>query len=406
MIIFEEARRLILADSSVLPAERVSLAAALGRVIAEDVVADADLVPYPRSAMDGYAVRAANTVGATSDHPLIFPIVGSAFAESGEQTLPPRTAIAVTTGAPIPHGADAVVPTEGVRRCDDSIAISAPLAQGDCVFPAGEDMRCGELLLRRGEVIRAPTLGLLAFVGRATLEVYRRPRVSLVCTGNELVDVTATPRLGQIRNSNAFTLAGLISECGAETRVCGTAPDDREVLAQMLKSARREADMVITTGGASVSERDLVKSTLAALGVEFRFRAVAVRPGKPMGFGTWEGMPVFVLPGNPAAAFVCFHEFVRPALGRLTGRHGADLPVVRAELRSHARSKPGRHYFVLARLAIGSAGLEVTPLRNQCSVLVRTSADANALIALPEGPAEFHPGDTVEVHVLDWSRVM
>jgi len=405
MVSFDEAREVILGSVRVLPAELVPLAEALGRVVAEKVVADADLVPYARSAMDGYALRAADTEAATLDSPRRIPVVGKVLAEEGEAFLTPGTAMAITTGAPVPRGADAVVPYEQVERVEDAIVLSAPTRAGNCVFPPAEDVRRGDLLVERGEILRPATLALLAFVGRTQVPVYRRPRVSVVCTGSELVDVSATPGHGQIRNSNAFTLTALIAECGAEARFCGTAPDDRQALGRLLESARGGADLLLTTGGASVGERDLVKEVLAELGTEFRFRTIAVRPGKPIGFGIWDGTPVCVLPGNPAAAFVGFYEFVRPALLRLAGRRSTTLPTVPATLSGPVKSKPGHHYVILSQLELTRNGFGVTPLRNQCSVLVRTSAEANALIVLPEG-VSFDAGDTVEVQVLDWGCVV
>lgn len=406
MLSFDEARELILADVRALPAETIPVADAPGRVLAESVCAEADLVPYPRSAMDGYALHASDTKAASASQPRVLPVVGNVFAEKGEAELPPHTTMAITTGAPIPRGADAVIPFEYVERRDGAIAITDPTVAGNCIFPPGEDARCGELLLRSGELIRPATVGLLAFLGRAQVRVHRRPRVSLACTGNELVEVTAVPGHGQVRNSNAFALTALIAECGAKAKYCGTAPDDTELLRKMLLSAREGSDLVVTTGGASVGERDFVKSALEELGVRFRFKAVAMRPGKPMGFGFWDGVPVCVLPGNPAAVFVCFHELVQPALLRLAGRASASIPAVRATLRRRAKSKAARRYFMLARLGFTDDGFEVTPLANQCSALVRTSADANALIAFPEGEASFLDGDTVEVHVLDWGSVI
>jgi molybdopterin molybdotransferase len=402
MVGFDEAREAILTAVESVTAERVGLSAALGRVVAEDVVADADLVPYARSAMDGFALRSTETVRAAPDQPLTFPVAGFVFAEHGRVTLAPGTAMSITTGAPIPDGADAVIPFEEVQRGDGTIVVSVPVAAGSRVFPAGEDVRRGELLVNCGDVIQAATLGLMAFVGRAELTVYRRPRVSVVCTGNELVEVTSTPGFGQIRNSNAFTLTALIQKCGADVTYCGTAPDDQKALGRVLESARVGSGMIMTTGGASVGARDFVKGVLQELGAEFRFRAVAVRPGKPTGFGTWDGTPFFVLPGNPAAVFVCFQEFVRPALLEIAGHRRTGLPTVRAALGGRVTSKAGRRYVVLARLAYTPQGFEVTPLANQCSVLVRTSADSNALIVLPEGPATFERGDIVDVHVLDW----
>ena len=410
MIGFDAAREIILASVRALPAEMVRLGEALKRVVAEDVVATADLVPYRRSAMDGYAVRAADTAGATPERPARLPVVGKILAEqlagAGQALLAPGTAMAIATGAPVPDGADAVIPYEQVERSGDQIVISAPLQPSSSIFPPAEDVRRGELLLERGEVLRPATLALLAFVGGAEVRVHRRPRVSIVCTGSELVDITEMPGRGQVRNSNSFALTALVTECGAQARFCGTAPDDHAALSRLLESARKEADLLITTGGASVGERDLVKSLLEELGVEFRFRGVAVRPGKPFGFGTWEGLPVCVLPGNPAAVFVGFQEFVRPALLRMAGRNHTELPTVRATLRGHVKSKAQLHYVVLSRLALTAEGFEVTPLKNQCSVLVRTSAEANSLIVLPEGPASYDAGDTVEVQVLDWDRTV
>jgi molybdopterin molybdotransferase len=312
--------------------------------------------------------------------------------------------MAIATGAPVPAGADAVLPYEQVRRNAGWIEISAPVNPGNCIFPPAEDVRRGDLLLESGEVLRPAVLALLAFVGRPQLCVYRRPQVAILCTGSELVDVTAAVGHGQVRNTNTFSLAALVAECGGGVGFCGTVPDDLAALHTALESARHAADLLITTGGASVGERDLVKSVLSELGAEFRFRAIAVRPGKPIGFSTWDSLPVFVLPGNPAAAFVGFHEFVRPALLRLAGRRRIELPTVHATLRGRVKSKPGHHYVILARLALTANGFEVSPLPNQCSVLVRSSADANALIVLPEA-ASFQPGETLEVQVLDFDRV-
>jgi molybdopterin molybdotransferase len=408
MVSFDEARALVLAAAAPLEPETLPLAEALGRVTAEEIVARENLVGYPRSAMDGYAVRAADTAGASAAQPASLPVVGKVLAERGEAALAPGAALAIATGAPVPLGADAIIPHEHVERSADRILVAAPARPGDCIFPPAEDVRAGERLVAPGEVLRPATLGLLAFVGCARLAVYRRPRVAVVTTGSELVDVEATPAHGQVRNSNLFTLAALLAQAGAILTFSATAPDDREALRRLLGRARREADWLITTGGASSGERDLVKDLLAEMGAKFRFRQAAMRPGKPVGFAVWDRLPVVVLPGNPAAAFVGFQEFVRPALARLAGRaaESAFLPLVRATLRSRASSKAGRRYLLLAQLALGPDGLEVAPLPNQCSVLVRSAAQANALIVLPEGPVEFQPGDLVDVHVLDWDRVV
>jgi len=403
---FEDACEAIRGAVRPVSSERIPLTDALGRFAAEDIVADADLIPFDRSSMDGFAVFSGDTRAASPEHPVVFRVTQSVFAERGHSILTPETAMAISTGAPIPRGADAVIPIEDVQENNGTILVSAPVTPRCCIFPAGEDTRRGELLVLRGQMIRPATLGLLAFIGKASLTVYRRPRVSVTCTGSELIAAGATPSHGEIRNSNGLTLTTLVKECGGEATDFGIVADDRQALKTFLESAGSDCDMIITTGGASAGQRDLIKGVLQQLGVDFRFQAVAVRPGKPTGFGVWHGMPVFALPGNPAAAFVSFHVLIRPALLHVAGCHCQSISVVRAVLNGHARSKPGFRYFLLARLASTGQAFEVTPLLNQCSVLARTAADANSLIELPEGNSIFTNGEIVKVRVLDWTSVL
>jgi molybdopterin molybdotransferase len=295
---FDEALHTILSTVTPLSAENVAVAQALGRVTAATVFADEDAVPFPRSAMDGYAVRASECALATQDNPIELPVAGQVFAEKGESILAPATALAITTGSPIPSGADAVIPHERVARRGASIRIFAPVSPGDSVFPPGEDFHDGDELIAAGEILNPGKLALLAFAGKPSVCVFRRPRVALVCTGNELVDISAAPARGQVRNSNAVALSALVLAAGGEPRYEGVATDNHAVLAAMLERARRGADLLITTGGASEGERDLVKSVLTDLGAVLRFTHVAMRPGRPFGFAEWGGVPVCVLPGQ------------------------------------------------------------------------------------------------------------
>ena len=224
---FDEALCTILSTVQPLPAENVAIAHALGRVAATMVVADEDGVPFPRSAMDGYAVRASECALAAQDNAIELPVAGHVFAEKGESTLACGTASAITTGAPIPRGADAVIPHERTERHGASVRIFAPVTPGDSVFPPGEDFHRGDELVAPGEVLNPGKLALLAFAGRATMRVFRRPRVGIVCTGNELVDVAATPARGQVRNSNAVALSVLVLAAGGEPRYEGLAQDNR-----------------------------------------------------------------------------------------------------------------------------------------------------------------------------------
>lgn len=406
---FDEALRTILSTVQPLPAENVALAQALGRVAAAPAVAEEDAVPFPRSAMDGYAVRAGECALATQDHPIELPVMGQVFAEKGESTLALGTALAIMTGAPVPRGADAVIPHERTEQHGASIRIFAPVALGDSIFPPGEDFRAGDELVATGEVLNPGKLALLAFAGRPTVRAFRRPRVAIVCTGDELVDVAATPAHGQVRNSNAIALSALVLAAGGELRHEGVAPDNRAALAAILQRARLGADLLITTGGASAGERDLVKSVLTELGAEFHFTHVAMRPGKPFGFARWGGTPVCVLPGNPAAAFVCFQKLVRPALARLSGSRAIELPELQARLDAELHGRPGRRYFVLAGLHCGPEGFVVKPLANQCSALVRTASDANAIVTVREtagGSTDgLRRGEMIDVEVFDWPSV-
>jgi molybdopterin molybdotransferase len=406
-ISFDKAIDTILSAVQPLPAENVSLDHALGRVTAARVVADEDAVPFPRSAMDGYAVRASDCALATKKNPIELPIAGQVFAEKGESTLAPGTALTITTGAPVPRGADAVIPQERTERNGTSVRIFAPVARGDCVFPPGEDFRHGDELIAMGEVLNPGKLALLAFAGKPSVRVFRRPRVVIVCTGNELVDVAARPARGQVRNSNAVALSALVCSAGGEPRYEGVAPDNHADLAAMLQRAQLGADLLITTGGASAGERDLVKDALTRLGAEFHFTNVAMRPGRPFGFAEWGGIPVCVLPGNPASAFVCFHKLVRPALARITGWRATELPRFRARLDADLHGRPGRRYFVLARLHYDTEGFVVNPLANQCSALVRTAADANAIVTVREtttgSKSGLHRGEMIDVETFDCS---
>ena len=413
-ISFEEALRTILSAVKPLPAENVTLAYALDRVAAATVIADEDAVPFPRSAMDGYAVRASDCVLATQEKPVDLPVAGQVFAEEGESALAPGTALAITTGAPIPRGADAVIPHERTEQHDSSIRIFAPVASGDSVFPPGEDFHRGDELIAAGDTLNSGKLALLAFAGKPSVRVFRRPRVAIVCTGNEVIDVTATPTHGQVRNSNGVALSALVLAAGGEPRYEGVARDSRAALVAILQRARVGADLVITTGGASEGKRDFVKSVLTELGAEFRFTHVQMRPGRPFGFAQWSDIPVCVLPGNPAAAFMCFQKLVRPALARLAGRRDTELPRLRARLDADLHGRPGRRYFVFARLYCEAEGFSVKPLANQCSALVRTAADANAIVTVRETAGQSSAGQSgagllrgemVDVEVFDWTGV-
>jgi molybdopterin molybdotransferase len=400
---FDEAQRCILAACPALPAELARLGDAYGRVLAADVHADADLVPYPRSAMDGFAVLAADTATA----PLELALAGTEISAGSASTQrhAARTATPIATGGPLPAGADAVIPFEQVTRSNGSIRIAEATTAGRHVFPPGDDARRGDVLARAGTVLAPGLLSLLSAAGCIELQVTRKPRVAIVCTGDELVPLEANPGYGQIRNSNAPLLAAALAELGADIVACETVRDDRAALATRLLAALGEADLLVTTGGASAGVRDFVKPVLREAGVQFAFESVAMRPARPTGFGQHAACAVAVLPGNPAAVFVALHELVRLAVLGLAGRRDVRLPRIATVLEGRLHARGDRTYLPFVRVRREGALLRAQPLDNQCSALTRTAAESNGLAVIAPGSSDAHDGASVEVDVFDWSGV-
>jgi len=397
---FDRARELMLAAAEPLPSEMIPLLEAGDRILATVLRADEDIVPYARSGMDGFALRASDSLGADTDG-VVLPVAGTLYAGDVPAALAPGWAMAIATGAPLPDGADAVVPIECVDDRGDRIVLRAPLLRGDHIFEPGDDAKRGEILARPGDPVTAGRAALLAAAGFAEVWVHRRPRVAIVCTGDEVVAVDEKPGPGKIRNSNAAMLAVALARDGAQVVMSSHAGDAPAPLAAMLRRAMECGDLVITTGGASVGERDFVKNTFVALGARFAFRSLALRPAKPTAFGRRGSTLVAVLPGNPAAAFVAYAALVRGLVRKLGGRSDPYPRQVLATLDGSIRAKPERHYVMFGRLTNDGRSFSVTPLANQCSSLVRTAADANALIVVPPGNALLLSGSIVSVERVD-----
>ncbi len=400
MIPVREALDIVLGAVAPLPPEKVSLLEARGRVLAEDVRAPRDLPPRDNSAMDGYAFRRA----ALGPGPARLRIVGAVMAGG----VPPAAlaageAVRIMTGAPIPEGADAVVPLEEVAVEGEWVRVAAPPEVGDNVRPAGEDVRGGALVLPRGTAVRAPEVGMLASLGRSFVLVCQRPRVAILATGDEIADLDAPTEGGRIYNSNSYGLAAQVWEAGGVPLVLGIGRDDPEGLAEMLERAAT-ADAVLTTGGVSVGDHDYVRPALAAAGVAVRFWKVAMKPGKPLVFGMRGRVPFFGLPGNPVSALVGFEQFVRPALRRLQGHRLLFRPVLTARLASGAgpvRGRSGRTDFIRCRLERQGSEFRVVSVKEQGSGILRTLVESNALLLLPPGVGHVDPGEEVLVQVYD-----
>jgi len=357
------------------------LIAAAGRVAAEDVIADRLVPNAPNSAMDGYAVRHADLTPVPARLRLVaVEPAGTVAAES----VTPGTAVKLFTGSVIPAGADTVVRIEVTEEEGNEVVVREAPAAGANIRDAGEDIRPGQVVVRAGTIIGPADLGVLASAGRSKVAVHRRPRVAIVSTGSELVDVDETPQRGQVVNSNAYALAAAVREAGAEAIVLPRVQDRLEDVRTRLAEAL-EADVVLTSGGVSVGALDFVNDALAALDVERIFWKVAQKPGKPLAFGRRGDRLVFGLPGNPVSALVCFYVYVRPALRRMQGHCRLHLPVLPARLARSVRKANGLTEFVRVQLEETGEGLVATAAASQSSgVLSALGGGAGLLI----GPAE------------------
>jgi molybdopterin molybdotransferase len=395
LIELEAARaRVLAAVPEPLAAEPVPLPRALGRVLAEDVVAADDVPGFDNSAMDGFAVRAADTAGA----PVDLPLAGESRAgHPAAAPLPPGAAIAISTGAMLPEGADAVVRVEDTVPGDGAVEVRVAVEAGRDLRRAGDDVRAGATVLRAGARLRPAELGVLASVGVAEASCTRRPRVAVLTTGDELVGPGEARGPGAVRDTNGVSIAGLVLEAGAEVAFAARVADEPEATATALREGLR-ADVVVACGGVSVGTHDHVKPALEELDVEPAFWGVALRPGKPTWFGTRGDTLVFGLPGNPVSALVTFHLFVRPALLALAG---AERPRTAWAVMDEPYAKaPGRAHAVRCVLEARDDGWHVRPTGPQGSHVLTSMLGAGALALLPADSGDVAAGERVEIEFL------
>lgn len=396
----EDAQAVVLSAIRRMPVEQVSLDDAAGRVLAEPVAATEDLWPFPRAAMDGVAARAVDLLGARADAPARLRVAGAIY--SGDVwTLPlePGTALRIATGSPMPLGADVVIPREMLCDVGDHVEVPSPLPVGRHVFPSGEDARAGETVLAPGIVLAGGHLSLLASVGCAAVPVVARPLVAILATGDELGAPRAPLAPGHVRESNSYMLAAEVLAVGARVLRLGPVRDDLGALAGAI-AAGLDADLLMVTGGASVGERDLVREALRRAGAVFAVRGVAMKPGGPAAFATARGRPVFVFPGTPGAARVAFEMLARPGLCAMLGRSDIHRPVVRGRLSAGIRVSPGRRRFLWAAARITPGGVLAAPLPGQGTAILRSAAEANALIDVGADAGQLEAGDEVRLHLL------
>lgn len=393
MLRYEEALAKILASVTPLPPVEISLDEAGGLVLAETVTARWDMPRADNSAMDGFAVASRQVTG-------VLPIAGAAYAgHPFDGTIAAGSAVRITTGAPIPAGCDAVVPVEDTEETAEGVTLKSVPQTGDHVRRQGEEYRRGETLLEAGTVLRAGEIGLLASAGASRVKVHPRPRVALLSTGDELVELGLEPGPGQIVNSNLHQLAARIRECGGEVLRLGIGRDEPGGIDALI-DAGRQADLLISTGGVSVGERDFVRAALDRHDFHQLFWKVAIKPGKPVLFGTLGGKPCFGLPGNPAAAAATFELFVRPALRGLAGHSQLLGETRKGVLSETVRGGGKRQAFLWCRLEWDGDGYRVHVTRRQGSGQNRSLQGANALLAVPGDIEKLDAGQVVAVQLL------
>lgn len=385
-----------MAELGPLPAERVPLREALGRALAEDLVAPRSLPPFDNSQMDGYALRAADAARAGARLPVSLEVFAG---DAPGAALAPGTCARIFTGAPLPAGADSVEMQEEVSRQGATAVFRRPAEAGRFVRPAGADVREGAVALRRGSPVDPGAVGLAAGLGRSELAVHRRPRVALLATGTEIVPLDRPPGPGQIVDSNSHALAAAALEAGAVPQLLPLASDDRAALRASLRAARG-ADVLVSTGGVSVGEKDLVRAALQAAGARLDFWQVAVRPGKPVAFGRWGGAAVFGLPGNPTSAWVTFELFVRPALRALAGLSGSGRLRLPARLGKAQQKPPHLTLYLRTRARRSGGELWLDPISTQQSGHLTSAVNVDALAVLPAGTARLARGARVEAILL------
>lgn len=404
----EEAQQELLRHFSTLSGEPIALEAALGRTLAEDIRADMDVPPFANSAMDGYAVRAGDLLG--GDDRRVLTIAGEVPAGGvADRAVEPGTAMRIMTGAPLPAGADTVVPfeetdegTPGTLRPLGKVRIQRAPNHGANVRAAGEDLRRGEIVVSTGTPITPAVVGILASVGAASVRLYRRPRVAILATGDELVDVGETPGPGQIRNANGYANAAQVLAAGGEPLRLPIARDtEAQLRARLREGLDWQADLFLTSGGVSVGDYDVVKKVLQAMG-EMQFWRVKMKPGKPIAFGHIEGVPLLGLPGNPVSAMVGFELFGRPALLKMQGRTALFKPVVPATFEGRLRDRADRRQYVRVRVEQRGSEFVARLTGEQGSGVLSSMLQADGLLIVPEGMTEVEPGARLDVMMLNW----
>lgn len=398
MLSAKEAQDIVLSSVPTLEREHVDIINAHGRVLAEEIIAAENIPPFDNSAMDGFAVRAHDV----SNAPILLKIIGEVSAgQLFSHELRPGEAIRVMTGGQVPPGADAVVQVEWTGTAgENQVRVQRAVTVGLNIRRAGEDIQKGQVVLQSGRELRAAELGVLASLGRKSVNVYQVPRVAFIATGNELLEVDQPLEPGKIRNSNSYTVSALIKEIGAHPVDLGIARDSRHELRNKILQGLG-SDALVTTGGVSVGNYDLVQTVMKEIGIEIKLWKVNIKPGMPFLFGMYESTPVFGLPGNPVSTMVTFLKFVKPALRKMMGVSPPEAGFrLRAELAHDLKKTDGKRHFIRGILESQDGKFTVRTTGSQSSGVLSSLVKANCLIVVPEHVGTLKKGDSAEVELL------
>lgn len=408
------ALQIVLKGVNKLSQERVDLPQALGRILAQPVNAEDSLPPFANSSMDGYALRAADLEGATPEAPARLRVLADiAAGVDVAVTVLPGTAVRIMTGAPLPPGADAVVPVEDTnepwrdaeRPLPQTIQVRRQVKPGDYVRPLGEDIQAGTTILTPGHLLRPQEIGVLASLGVSAVPVIRRPRVAILATGDELINVHEALRPGKIRNSNGYAQAAQVAALGATPISLGIARDDEEDVRQKLHvGLENGVDLFVSSAGVSVGAYDVVKAVLEKEG-NVGFWRVRMRPGKPLAYGLFGGVPFLGLPGNPVSSMVSFERFARPAILKMAGHTQLDRPQVTVVIQEDIDSD-GRESYLRAVVRREKEGYTAVTTGGQGSHMMTSLIKANALVIIPEGVTHVSSGQKLQAMMIDWPETV
>ncbi|RJE48857.1 MULTISPECIES: gephyrin-like molybdotransferase Glp [unclassified Dehalobacter] len=401
-ISLEEAQNLIFDYCPLAEKENSHLADTLVRVLAEDIVARENIPPFPRSPYDGFVFKAEDTVGASEANPVTFEVIEEVPAGyTAQNAVSKGQAIKILTGAPIPEGADAVVKFEEVEVQGSKISVSKAFKHGEDIVPEGEDIAVGDLIAAEGTVVTAPLMGLMASLGIAEVPVYKRPKIAIISTGDELRDVTEPLAPGKIRNSNSYTLQGYLRLLGVEPVVMGICKDKKEEVAALVEKAWKQADLVLTTGGVSVGDYDVIRHAADYLGAEILFWKIEIKPGSPCLAAVKDGKMLIGLSGNPAAAMVTFQLMAVPYIKKMAGRKDYYYRKIEVILKKDFRKPSPRRRFLRGRMLYENGMVIMESTGEQGNGVLRSMLGCDILAEIPEKSGPVKAGEKLIAYIIE-----